>query len=69
MLDVSRQAFYDYLDKKDRPWKYQYVADDMQAILEDDIYNDTYGRFRMYDALKLRHENDSSFHVPGERTV
>ena len=40
----------------------------MYRILEEDLYNDTYGRYRMFEALKLRHENDD-FYVPGERTI
>ena len=41
----------------------------MYAILDEDLYNDTYGRYRMYQALKLRHENDSDFYIPSERTI
>ena len=29
MLHVSRQGFYKYLSAKDRPWKYQTLADAM----------------------------------------
>ncbi|WP_313567639.1 hypothetical protein [Acetoanaerobium noterae] len=38
MLHVSRQAFYDYLKRKDRPWKYQNIADEMFVILKEDIF-------------------------------
>ena len=69
MLGVTRQAFYDYLKRKDRPWKYQYIADDMEEILLEDLYNDTYGRLRMYEALKLRHEDDPEFYSPSESTI
>lgn len=31
--------------------------------------NDTYGRYRMYKALKLKHQDDSDFYIPGERTI
>ncbi|CUX18684.1 hypothetical protein BN3456_00300 [Clostridium sp. C105KSO13] len=41
----------------------------MFAILDEDIYNDTYGRYRMYEALKLKHDNDANFKVPSERTI
>lgn len=41
----------------------------MQAILDEDIYNDTYGRYRMYEALKLKHENDPDFKLPSKRTI
>lgn len=48
MLHVSRQGFYKYLSVKDRPWKYQALADAMQEICNEDFCNDTYGRTRMY---------------------
>lgn len=69
MLHISRQAFYDYLKRKDRPWKYQPIADEMFAILEEDTCNDTYGRYRMHKALELKHEDDESFKLPSERTI
>ena len=31
MLGVSRQGFYKYLAIKDRPWKYQDLADAMRV--------------------------------------
>ena len=54
-LEVSRQAFYDYLDRKDRPWKYQPLVEEMLKIHNEDEYNDTYGRNRMYMALKMKY--------------
>ena len=47
MLDVSRQGFYQYLANKDRPWKYQALAEAMMEIVKEDPCNDTYGRVRM----------------------
>ena len=41
----------------------------MEEILREDLYNDTYGRLRMYEALKLRHENDPDFYIPSESTI
>jgi len=41
----------------------------MYEILNEDQYNDTYGRYRMYAALKLKHQDDLDFHIPGERTI
>ena len=41
----------------------------MYEILNEDQYNDTYGRYRMYKALKLKHQDDSDFYIPGERTI
>lgn len=43
VLHVSRQGFYEYLAKKDRPWKYQLLVEAMMEILVEDEYNDTYG--------------------------
>ena len=67
MLHVSRQGFYKYLSIKDRPWKYQNLADAMRSIHEEDICNDTYGRIRMYQALRLKQPEGIS--IPSERTV
>ena len=33
MLGISRQGFYKYLANKDRPWKYQDLADAMKEII------------------------------------
>ncbi len=66
-LRVSRQGSYKYLANRDRPWKYQALADAMLEILAEDAYNDTYGRKRMYQALLLRQR--SRVHIPSERTV
>ena len=41
MLGISRQGFYKYLANKDRPWKYQDLADAMKEIVSEDEYNDT----------------------------
>lgn len=41
MLHVSRQGFYKYLSVKDRPWKYQTLADTMlrmSATTPMDVY-------------------------------
>ena len=31
-MGVSRQAFYDYIDRKDNPWKYKLLVDEMLKI-------------------------------------
>ena len=67
MLGVSRQGFYKYLANKDRPWKYQELADAIRAINDEDEYNDTYGRIRMYQALLLK--QPAGINIPSERTV
>ena len=54
MLHVRRLGFYKYLSVKDRPWKYQTLADTMLEIHAEDVCNDTYGRVRMFQALTLK---------------
>ena len=51
---LSRQGFYQYLINKERPWKYQSLADAMNKILVEDKCNDTYGRIRMYQVLIMK---------------
>ncbi len=67
MFRVTRQGFYKYLADKDRPWKYQNLADAMRAIASEDECNDTYGRIRMYQALLLK--QPEGIRILGERTV
>ena len=67
VLEVSRQGYYQYLARQTRPWKYQGLADAMQSILEEDVFNDTYGRRRMYQALILKRPEGTE--IPSERTV
>ena len=69
-LEVSRQAFYDYLERKDKPWKYQPLAEEMMRIHNEDEYNDCYGRERMYLALLLKKAaGNIDIHIPSEGTV
>ena len=62
MLGISRQGFYKYLANKDRPWKYQDLADAMKEIINEDECNDTYGRIRMYQTLLLK--QPEGVHIP-----
>lgn len=54
MLDVSRQGYRKYIKSKDRPPKDAAFLAEIKAILEEDEYNDTYGRERLHDSLHLR---------------
>lgn len=67
LLHVSRQGFYKYLEAQTRAWKYQDLADAMLEILAEDECNDTYGRIRMYQALRLK--QPQGVQIPSERTV
>ncbi len=65
-MEVSRQAFYDYLKNRDKPWKNAELADKIREIIAEDECNDTYGRGCMHAALKLKYPNEN---IPSERTV
>lgn len=67
MLNVSREAFRKYLINKDKPWKYEALANVMLEIIKEDECNDTYGRERMHQALLLK--NPENVDIPSERTV
>ena len=65
-LHVTRQGFYWYLKHRDDPWKYEGLAEKMRAVVAEDECNDTYGRYRMCQALMLKYPEEK---IPGERTV
>lgn len=67
LLSISRQGFHSYLKNRDKPWKYEKLAEEMMKINAEDECNDTYGRTRMYQALKLK--NPKGIKIPSERTV
>ncbi len=68
-LCVTRQGFHNYLKYKDKPWKYQSLADAMLDICTEDECNDTYGRIRMHQALELKNLLVLRFRVNGLYTV
>ena len=57
MLHVSRQGFYKYLSVKDRPWKYQTLADTMLEIHAEDVkkleYQDNTDRIEVERTFSL----------------
>ena len=67
---MSREAFYNYLKRKEKSWKYEQLALEMKKIHEEDECNDCYGRVRMYQALRLKKENvEIQIKIPSEATV
>lgn len=56
VLRVTPQGYAKYLKAMSRPYKYAALLADMQAILEEDVFNKTYGRRRMYEKLTLDYE-------------
>jgi len=65
-LKVTRQAFYNHLKNRNKPWKHEELADKIREIIAEDKYNDIYGRRRVHEALKLKYPE---LNLPGERTV
>lgn len=63
---MSRQAFYDHLENRYKPWKYEHLTELMTKVTAEDECNDTYGRSRMHAALKLKYPEEK---IPSERTV
>ena len=58
------------LERKNLPWKYQALAEEMMKIHNEDKYNDRYGRGRMYMALKQKSESgETDVHIPSKATV
>lgn len=55
------------MKNKNKPWKYQGLADAMIDIRAEDECNDTYGRVRMHQALQLK--QPTNVKIPSERTV
>lgn len=65
-LEVSRQAFRNYLANRNKPWKYEHLAELIREVIAEDECNDTYGRGRMHAVLKLKYPDEN---IPSERTV
>lgn len=66
VLHISRQGFYKHLSNRDRPRRYEALGRAIISIRDEDVCNDTYGRHRMYQALKQKHPD---IDIPSERTV
>ena len=38
-LDVTRQGYYNYLENRNKPWKYETLAAEMMKIVKEDECN------------------------------
>jgi len=54
VLNVSRQGYRKNQESLNKPPKHANLLAEIQAIIEEDTYNDRYGRERIHDALVLR---------------
>lgn len=52
MLSVTRQGYVKYKESLDKPDKHTDVLAKIEEILEEDEFNDKYGRQRLYEALR-----------------
>lgn len=58
-LGVTPQGYKKHLQIQSKPYKYAQLLADMYKILEEDVYNSTYGKQRMY--LKLVEDYDCPY--------
>lgn len=63
---MTLEGLRKFLRRKDRPYKYADIVEKMQEILEEDRYNDKYGRVRMHKALEMNYPNDK---IPSINTI
>jgi len=56
-LNVSRQGFYKFMNKPERPWKHAAIAQAIRDIVAEDEWNDNYGKKRILEALQLKYPN------------
>jgi DNA invertase Pin-like site-specific DNA recombinase len=54
VLCVTRQGYEKHKQSQTKPYKHADLLAEIQAIIEEDEYNDKYGRERLRDALILR---------------
>lgn len=55
-MGVTPQGYKKYLAAQSRPYKYAALLADMEAIWEEDEFNATYGKQRMFEKLQLDYE-------------
>ena len=65
MREPAAEGFYRHLSRRERPWKYQRLADAMREIHDEDVCNDACGRKRMHHALLLK--QPEGVDIPSER--
>lgn len=54
LFDVTRQGYYEYLKSLDKPCKHAPLLAMIEAIINEDEFNDEYGRRRIASALALK---------------
>lgn len=52
-LEVSTEAFYKFINRKEKVDKYKEIKDKILQILNESEYNDRYGKNRMLKALEM----------------
>jgi len=57
------QGYHKYLKQLTKPYKYAQLLADMRAILEEDEFNKTYGKQRMFEKLQLDYDCPYSYNT------
>jgi len=63
ILGVTPQGYNKYVKSLSRPYKYADLLADIKAILEEDEFNKTYGRIRMFEKLQLDYDCPFCYHT------
>lgn len=63
VLGVTYQGYKKYTTNLTRPYKYARLLADIRAIMEEDAYNRTYGKQRMYEKLQLEYYCPQSYNT------
>ena len=63
ILEVTPQGYNKYIMNLSRPYKYADLLADIEAILEEDEFNKTYGRIRMFEKLQLDYDCPFCYHT------
>ena len=65
-LDISRQGIYKAMKCKNKPDKHAELVTEIRDIIDEHELNDNYGKWRILEALKLRHPDGD---VPSISTI
>ena len=62
-MRVTQQGYRKYRKNLTRPYKYAQLLADIRAIYKEDEYNNTYGRQRIYEKLRIDYECPYSYNT------
>ncbi len=62
-MKVSVSGYSKYIKSLSKPYKYAELLASIEAILQEDDYNKTYGKLRTYEKLQLDYDCPYSYHT------